>query len=68
VSGIDGVEIAQRALAGALRAGAAAADSVVVEGDVLEARVRGEEIEFVKQARERRAKGVRVRFGSGEAR
>jgi PmbA protein len=57
------VEVAQRALEGAKRAGAAAADSVVVEGDVLEARVRGVELEFVKQARERRL-GLRV-FAAG---
>ena len=63
MTGIDGVELAQRALARAARAGAAAADSVVVEGDVLEARVRGAEIEFVKQARERRL-GLRV-FAAG---
>ena len=47
------------AIASALRAGAAAADAVAVEADSLETRVRGEEIEFVKQARERKL-GVRA--------
>src|SRR4029450_13386849 len=50
---------AQIALAAAMRAGAAAADAVAVESDSLEARVRGEEIDFVKQARERKL-GVRA--------
>ena len=63
MTGVDGIAVAERALAGARRAGAAAADGLVVEGDVLEARVRGAEIEFVKQARERRL-GLRV-FASG---
>jgi PmbA protein len=43
----------ERALARALRAGAEAADALVVESDALEARVRGAEIDFVKQSRER---------------
>ena len=47
------------ALASALRAGAASADAVAVEADSLETRVRGEEIDFVKQARERKL-GVRA--------
>ena len=47
------------ALASALRAGAAGADAVAVEADSLETRVRGEEIDFVKQARERKL-GVRA--------
>ena len=50
---------AQLAIATALQAGAAAADAVVVESDSLEVRVRGEEIDFVKQARERKL-GVRA--------
>jgi PmbA protein len=50
---------AQLALASALRAGAAAADVVAVESDSLEVRVRGDEIDFVKQARERKV-GVRA--------
>ncbi len=41
------------ALEAAGRAGADAADAVLVEGDSIEARVRGREIDFVKQARER---------------
>jgi PmbA protein len=49
----DASLVVERALARALRAGASAADAVVIEGDLLEARVRGEEIDFVKQARER---------------
>jgi PmbA protein len=47
------------ALASALRAGAAAVDAVAVEADSLETRVRGDEIDFVKQARERKL-GVRA--------
>ncbi len=42
-----------QALRGALEAGAAQADAVLVESDSHEARVRGEQIEFVKQANER---------------
>jgi PmbA protein len=52
-------DAAQIALACALRAGAAAADAVAVESDSLETRVRGEEVDFVKQARERKV-GVRA--------
>jgi PmbA protein len=43
----------ERALAQARAAGADAVDAVWVESDSHEARVRGEEIEFVKQAHER---------------
>ena len=50
---------AQLALAAAMQAGAAEVDVVAVESDSLEARVRGEEIDFVKQARERKL-GVRA--------
>ncbi len=46
-------EVTLRALARARAAGADAADGVLVEGESLEARVRGEEIDFVKHARER---------------
>jgi PmbA protein len=49
----------QIALAAAMKAGASAADAVAVEADSLETRVRGEEIDFVKQARERKV-GVRA--------
>jgi len=53
------LEAVQRALARAKRAGAHAADAVLVESDSVEARVRGEEIDFVKQARER-SMGIRA--------
>jgi PmbA protein len=46
-------DVARRALERARAAGADAADAVVIEGDSLEARVRADEIDFVKQARER---------------
>ena len=46
-------EWAQQALASVKRAGADAADAVVVQADSLEARVRDREIDYVKQARER---------------
>jgi PmbA protein len=49
----------QRALAGTRRAGADSADAVLVESASLEARVRGEEIDFVTQARER-SLGIRA--------
>jgi len=48
-----------RALEAARAAGADAADAVLVHSDSREARVRGEEIEFVKQAREQ-ALGIRA--------
>ncbi|MDH3520338.1 MAG: TldD/PmbA family protein [Myxococcales bacterium] len=47
------LEIVEHALACARKAGAGAADALLIQGDTLEARVRGEEIDFVKQARER---------------
>jgi PmbA protein len=50
---VQPLDVVERALARARRAGAAAADALLVEGESSEARVRGEEIEFVKQARER---------------
>jgi PmbA protein len=49
----DLLEAVRRALARAERAGSFAADAVLVESDSVEARVRGEEIDFVQQARER---------------
>ncbi|MEE9608080.1 MAG: TldD/PmbA family protein, partial [Myxococcota bacterium] len=49
----------QRALERTRRAGADAADALLIDSDALETRVRGEEIEFVKQARER-ALGIRA--------
>jgi len=47
-----GREIVERALERVKRAGADAADALLVESDAVEARVRGTEIDFVKQARE----------------
>lgn len=61
----DFLPTVQRALARAERAGAHAADAVLVESDSVETRVRGEEIDFVKQARERTL-GIRA-FVKGEA-
>jgi len=55
-------EIVTRALAVASDAGAAAADAVMVESDSLEARVRGDEIDFVSQAREHTL-GIRALVG-----
>ena len=48
-----GAEAVERAIERTLRAGADSADALLIESDSLEARVRGEEIDFVKQARER---------------
>jgi PmbA protein len=45
--------VVERALERTLAEGADAADALLVESDAVEARVRGEEIDFVKQARER---------------
>lgn len=53
------LDVVERALERAARAGAEAADALLVESDSLETRVRGEEIEFVKQARER-SLGIRA--------
>jgi PmbA protein len=52
-------DVAQRALAAARAAGADQVDTVLVESDSLEARVRDETVDFVKQARERTL-GIRV--------
>jgi PmbA protein len=46
-------EAVERALARTRAAGARAADALCVESDAVEARVRGADIDFVKQARER---------------
>ncbi len=46
----DSLELA---LAAVRRAGASAADAVLVSGEMLQARVRASEIDFVKQARDR---------------
>jgi PmbA protein len=51
-----------RALERAKRAGADAADAVLVESEALEARVRGDEIDFVTQAREHTL-GIRALVG-----
>jgi PmbA protein len=58
-------EVAARALERARAAGADAADALLVESDSVEARVRGEEIEFVKQARER-CLGIRAMVAGGD--
>ena len=58
----------ERGLARAASAGADAADAVLVESDALEARVRGQGIDFVKQARARTL-GIRALVrGSGGVR
>ena len=54
-----GIELVERALERARAAGAHTGDALLVESDSLEARVRGDEIDFVKQARERTL-GIRV--------
>ncbi len=56
-------DIVERALARAQSAGASAADAIQIESDALEARVRGTEIEFVTQARERTL-GIRALVAS----
>jgi PmbA protein len=56
---LSGTETVRRALDRALKAGAHSGDAVLVEGDGIEARVRGDEVEHVKQARERTL-GIRV--------
>ncbi|MEE3332576.1 MAG: metallopeptidase TldD-related protein [Myxococcota bacterium] len=53
--------IVANAIARAKQAGAAACDVVLVESESSNARVRGEEIEFVKQAKER-GLGIRVLY------
>jgi PmbA protein len=64
----DPRDAARLALEAVRAAGADASDVVVVESDSLETRVRGEEIDFVKQARER-ALGIRALMrGAGGAR
>jgi PmbA protein len=55
-------EAVQHALDSARKAGAWAADVGLTAGESFEARVRGDEIDFVKQARER-GLGVRVFYG-----
>jgi len=60
----DATAIVERALARLRRAGAHAGDALLVESDSTEARVRGSEIDFVKQAHERTL-GLRA-FVAGE--
>jgi len=55
--------IVDLALASAARAGASAADAVMIESDSLEARVRGDEVDFVSQAREHTL-GIRALVGA----
>lgn len=59
--------IVGRALEAAARAGASQADVLLVEGDDREVRVRGDEIEFVKQAQER-GLGIRALVDGKEGR
>jgi PmbA protein len=58
----EGRVIVERALSKAAKAGASQVDAVLVVSDGHEAKVRGEEIEFVKQAQER-CLGIRVMVG-----
>ncbi|HJO23257.1 MAG: metallopeptidase TldD-related protein [Myxococcota bacterium] len=55
----DASDIIERALERVQRAGAEASDALLLEGNCLETRVRGDEIDFVKQARER-SLGIRA--------
>jgi PmbA protein len=63
--GIDGPRIVEAALARAQQAGATQADAVLVLSDSHEARVRDQEIEFVKQASER-VLGIRALLNGGD--
>jgi PmbA protein len=56
---LEGLDAVRCALDGAARSGARAADAVLAESEAGEARVRGDELEFVTQARERTL-GIRV--------
>lgn len=67
MSTTSGREIVARALDSASRAGADAADVVLIEADSTEARVRGDEIDFVKQARGRTL-GIRALLGGSAGR
>lgn len=64
---LTGPEAVTLALERARAAGAAAADAVMVESDAVEVRVRAEEIDFVKQARER-GLGIRTFVNGGAGR
>lgn len=61
---LPGREAVSLALERVVAAGAAAADAVVFESDAVEARVRGSEIDFVKQARQR-GLGIRAFVNGG---
>ncbi len=52
-AGLRGEDAVRRALERMALAGAASSDALVIERDTLECRVRGEVVDFVKQARER---------------
>jgi PmbA protein len=60
-------DVVGRALEAARSAGASQADVLLVEGDDREVKVRGDEIEFVKQARER-GLGIRTLVDAKEGR
>jgi PmbA protein len=62
-----GTSLVERALARTLAAGAAQADVVLVQSDSRESKVRGEEIEYVTQARER-CLGIRALVDAKEGR
>jgi len=62
--GEDARELVARALEAAARAGANSSDALLVESDSLEARVRGDEVDFVSQAREHTL-GIRALVGDG---
>ncbi len=53
MSALTGEAAVRRALERVLTSGADSADALLVEDDSVEARMRGDEIDFVKQARER---------------
>ena len=63
---MSAAEVIERALSAARSAGADAVDAVLVESDSHEARVRADEIEFVKQARER-CLGIRALVRGSDA-
>lgn len=67
MSGTNGKrqEVVRHAIQSAIDAGAAEVDALLYESDSHEARVRGEEIEFVKQASER-CLGIRAMVAGGE--
>ena len=60
-----GAEIVERALERSQRAGASQVDALLVRSDSHQARVRGEEIDFVVQARERHL-SIRTWVASGD--